>query len=152
VDPNFIVLYDCDITRGTSGSAILGSDKLAQGVNDFEMLDDDTPWKGGVIVLKGNGIFDLIMEWSRVHVMPTAPVATIPRSSPTPPWPSGITPTTPTPSTCFSSNNLVEVVDIGPIVISKLKVGTKSEPTTMSFRKCTAIVTLTGMPKPKFSN
>jgi V8-like Glu-specific endopeptidase len=58
--PNIIAFYDCDITSGTSGSSILGSDKLAWGVNAFAMVSDQIPWNGGPIFVKGNGIIDLI--------------------------------------------------------------------------------------------
>jgi V8-like Glu-specific endopeptidase len=63
-DPTRIIFFDCDITGGTSGSAILGVDRRVRGVATFEMVSDDYPWNGGVAFHAGNGILASVMDWA----------------------------------------------------------------------------------------
>jgi Hint module len=81
-------------------------------VNDFEMTSPLVPWNGGVVFMRGNGIFDNIMVWSgrRQVRMPTAP-------TPTPPAEASGGPN------YFFGNNIVETKASGSIRMSQLKIG-----------------------------
>ena len=50
----FIMIVFIVITKGTSGSSILGSDNKARGVNTFELTDPTIPFNGGNVFIKGN--------------------------------------------------------------------------------------------------
>lgn len=120
----FVIIIAVVILKGTSGSSMLGSGINARGVHTFGMSSPTIPWNGGVVFLKGNGIYDDVYRWAG-WPNETAPTPVAAPQSVAAPQPTSQTAPQPgpTPATCFSSMNTVEVKDIGSILIGQLRIG-----------------------------